>query len=265
MATDRSLLAGLIDYAGVFPPARHPLDEAVRRYREARQAPAGWILGPFLCLGSQLPQLDQLLSPDEGITVGVVLDIPPDRLARPVDQIELKVDGADYVAIAKWAPVVYGESPDPADLSFLEGVAAARSAGLDVRAKIRTGGASAESFPSANRVAAFIRACVGRHIPFKATAGLHHPFRHDSDVPDAVEHGFMNLMAATRAALADPAQVVAALEATDSDEFEIATGTWRGIGASVDAATVRRHLRSFGSCSFDEPAGYLRELGALVV
>ena len=35
----RALLTGIIDYAGLFPPARLPLDQAVRNYGRYRNEP----------------------------------------------------------------------------------------------------------------------------------------------------------------------------------------------------------------------------------
>ncbi|MBT8250771.1 MAG: hypothetical protein KJN81_10955 [Acidimicrobiia bacterium] len=265
MATDRTLLEGLIDYAGVFPPARHSLEKAVDLYRSAKAGPDGWVLGPFLCLASQLPALGRLVAADETMATGVVLDIPIDQVARSVDQIELKVDSGrfDYGPVSARAPVVYAESREPQSLDFLESIKIARDRGLDVRAKIRTGGESAEAFPDVDTVAAFLIACIADGIPFKATAGLHHPFRHSSGVEGATEFGFVNLLAATRAALVDPSVLVDALTASHAGDFDISTASWMGTGTHIEAGTVRSYLRSFGSCSFDEPAGYLRDLGML--
>ncbi len=265
MATERTLLEGIIDYAGVFPPARHPLATALQVYRTATSGPDGWLLGPFLCPASQLPELNQLLSAGEHIAIGAVLDIPADQMDRAVDQVELKVDAGrfDYGPISEWAPVVYSECRTPSDLTFLDSIQRARDAGLDVRAKIRTGGESAVSFPSIEHVSAFLARCIQRGIPFKATAGLHSPFRHESTIEGATEHGFVNLLAATRATLVDPSKSAYALAATEPSEFDMVTAAWDGIGRDIDAAVVRESLRSFGSCSFEEPAGYLRDLGML--
>ena len=44
-------------------------------------------------------------------------------------------------------------------------------------AKVRTGGITPDRFPSARDVARVISGCQARRVPFKATAGLHHPVR----------------------------------------------------------------------------------------
>lgn len=257
------LLDGLIDYAGVFPPASLSLAEARAEYEATIAGEHGWVVGPMLVLASSLG--DPALEGMDGERLGVVADVVPDRR---VVQAERKVDAstasAAVSALREVAPVIYLESRDPADLSFLEPIATARAVGVDARAKIRTGGATAAAFPTPAEVAAFIGACVTRSVPFKATAGLHHPIRTSSHVPGATEHGFLNMLAATRCALAGDVQaVLAALETTDPADIEVTTATYRGVGSELDPAQVRATFRSIGSCSAAEPTGYLTELGVL--
>jgi len=54
----RALLTGLIDYAGLFPPAKLPLDQAIRNYARYRQEPEGWILGRFVIPAKRLMELE---------------------------------------------------------------------------------------------------------------------------------------------------------------------------------------------------------------
>lgn len=53
----RVLLAGIIDYAGLFPPAKLPLDQAIRNYARYRTGPECWMLGRFICPASRLMEL----------------------------------------------------------------------------------------------------------------------------------------------------------------------------------------------------------------
>ena len=257
------LLEGLIDYAGVFPPAELPLAAARAEYDAVRGGEHGWIVGPMLVPASSLDD-PALVGLDDDL-LGAVADVTP---TRPVVQAERRVRAATAAAaiaeLREVAPVVYLESSDAADLGFLEPIATARAVGLDVRAKIRTGGATASAFPSPGAVAAFLGACVARGVPCKATAGLHHPLRTPSAVPGATEHGFLNVLAAVRSALAgDPEATVAALATTDPADIEPATATFRGVGAAIDVHEVRDTFRSIGSCSVAEPAAHLVELGLL--
>lgn len=255
------LFAALFDYAGVFPPAEHSVAEATARYLAAKTSPDGWLLGPMLLRASQYAELAIADLP-----LGLIADaaIEPGSAAQVERRAGPHEAGSVIDRLVTVAPVVYLESPDPEDLAYLDAIEAARATGRDVRAKIRTGGASAAAFPSPGAVAAFIRACVARNIPFKATAGLHHPVRIASDVDGATEHGFINMLAAVRCALSDqPMLTEACLEETDPGGFDLASATWRGVGAGVSDGAVRAIFRSIGSCSFDEPAGYLRDLGII--
>jgi hypothetical protein len=257
------LLEELFDYAGVFPPAALPLEEARAEYEAAIASTHGWVVGPMLVLASTLE--DPALRGMDRARLGAVADvIPRSSVAQAESRVQASTTAARVAALEAVAPVIYLESTDPADLAFLEPIATARAVDVDVRAKIRTGGASADAFPSPAEVAAFIGACVTRDLPFKATAGLHHPLRTPSEVPDATEHGFVNLLAATRCALAgDPEATLAALASTDAEAFDLATATFRGVGSRLPAEEVRASFRSIGSCSTAEPTAHLADLGLL--
>ncbi len=56
-ASLRALLTGVIDYAGLFPPATLPLDEAIRNYARYRTEPESWMLGRFICPAARLAEL----------------------------------------------------------------------------------------------------------------------------------------------------------------------------------------------------------------
>jgi len=114
-----------------------------------------------------------------------------------------------------------------------------------------------------------------RRVPFKATAGLHHPIRsmraltYAGDSPRATMHGFLNVFCA--AALAwhglGEGTVSELLEETDPAalEFDEAGFAWKGhrLDTSQIQTARREFAHSFGSCSFEEPVADLRELGLL--
>jgi hypothetical protein len=60
--TLRALLERVIDYAGLFPPARLPMDEAVPNYLAYRASPQAWLLGGFVCGAAQLADLARALT-----------------------------------------------------------------------------------------------------------------------------------------------------------------------------------------------------------
>lgn len=57
----RTLLAGAIDYAGMFPPAKLPPEAALKNYLKYRDHPQAWMLGGFACASANLARLAKLL------------------------------------------------------------------------------------------------------------------------------------------------------------------------------------------------------------
>ncbi len=229
----RALLEHLIDYAGLFPPAALSMQDAVRNYARYREGEHAWALGRFI--------------------------VPKERQREVPAEFPLSVLGVDEVKDIEGAkPGAFVEITDTALLPEL------KRRGL--RAKIRTGGLTADAFPSTETVAAFIRACKAEGVPFKATAGLHHPLRcvrpltYEPNAPTGPMHGFINVFLA--AALPDLAEEI--LRETDARSFFFGDdgASWRGYHVDVDAlVTMRRTFAlSFGSCSFEEPIDDLKEL-----
>ncbi|MCU0304245.1 MAG: hypothetical protein MUC56_09340 [Thermoanaerobaculales bacterium] len=81
------LLAGIIDYAGLFPPARLPMDEAFRRFLAHRSGADGRLIARFVCPAVRLPELAPLIE-----------DV--DRGAQPVPIAVLGTGGDDPPAFA---------------------------------------------------------------------------------------------------------------------------------------------------------------------
>ncbi|SVC67426.1 uncharacterized protein METZ01_LOCUS320280, partial [marine metagenome] len=57
----RAFMKGLIDYAGLFPPAKLPLDEAIDDYVMHLKGENSWMLGRFIIPLSKLNQLDRFV------------------------------------------------------------------------------------------------------------------------------------------------------------------------------------------------------------
>ena len=140
------------------------------------------------------------------------------------------------------------------------------------RAKIRTGGLTPNAFPSAQSIIDFMVECRAARVPFKATAGLHHPIRaeyrltYDADSPKAMMYGFLNVFLA--AALIDVGEndqaALEALQETDAStiEFHDSYLRWRDKRISAEQLSHARadSAISFGSCSFREPIDELASL-----
>ena len=253
MTAARILLESFIDDAGLFPPARKPMDRAVADHRAARGGEHAWMLGRFLCPASRLREL----ATETGLELGVILDGPDwradldavERHPGPVVLVEAKLppEAASLVEAAGGREV-FLEVPwaDPRALTAaLEDVAAAGAG-----AKLRCGGLEPGDFPPDEAVARFITDCRRLGIRFKATAGLHHPFRTRDEALGVLQHGFVNLLAATAIVEADTVAIVAERDPGAFSFPEEAIG-WRGNFAA--AAEARASFSAFGSCSFTEP------------
>jgi hypothetical protein len=123
-------------------------------------------------------------------------------------------------------------------------------------AKLRCGGIEPAAFPSVEDVAGFIYEAVAAGVPFKATAGLHHPVRHFNEAAGVMMHGFLNiLIAAARADTVGRAGVAQIVAEEDPAALKLTEQALMRLG--------RERFVSYGSCSFEEPVADLRALGVL--
>ena len=244
----RALLERLIDYAGMFPPAALACGDAVANYTRYRAGGHAWMLRWLVVGAAELAHVPREL---DG-SLAVLTDADEPRAAV----IETK-------RVVRAARAVYCEVP----VGELDEV---KRAGAF--AKLRTGGLKPEAIPGVADVAAFIRACAERRLPFKATAGLHHPVRaahpltYEPDSPRAVMHGFLNVFLAAAFALHGDRDIEPVLAETDPAAFRFDDRAhWRDRSLSAgEVREARSHFaHSFGSCSFDEPVRDLEALGLL--
>ena len=137
------------------------------------------------------------------------------------------------------------------------------------KAKMRTGGVTADAFPSSANVVRFIACCAANEVAFKATAGLHHPWRSEypltyaADAPQGTMFGFLNVLLAAAAVRAgwSATDATALLEEREPGavRFHEAGVCWRNRELPVDAiARARDLITAIGSCSFREPIGGLQ-------
>lgn len=133
--------------------------------------------------------------------------------------------------------------------------------------KMRTGSTNPSEVSSVEDVAHMIVSCRDADVPYKATAGLHHPIRRVHEDFGGRMHGFLNVFLAAALAEAHGLQaddVCSVLAAEDPQAFELTDrhASWNRL--SVDVPTIervrRRRAVSFGSCSFVEPVSDLKAL-----
>lgn len=257
-----SIYQRLFEYAGVFPPADLPLATAMAEYRRLRRGDNAELVGPMLVRAGQL---------EPGMEVGewgVIADtaLPAGRYAQVERRCTPEEVPESVEYLTSFGDVIYLESAGGDPSGLIDVIARLRRPGREVRAKLRTGGLSPAAFPGPDIVAEFVHRCVQAGVPFKATAGLHHPFPTPSAVGAATEHGFVNLLAAVRlAASGNIDRMTDCLVDADPASFDLASATWRHLGGHLPATTVREWLTGIGSCSIDEPAEHLRRLGVIEV
>ena len=135
--------------------------------------------------------------------------------------------------------------------------------------KLRTGGVTADAFPTSMQIAKAMVTPSTHQLPIKFTAGLHHPLRQYREEVQTKMHGFLNVLGA--AALAaehrwDTNQTATMLEDENVESFSFTDDFfgWREWRIETKRLQYRRRfVVSFGSCSFDEPREDLRALNLL--
>ena len=267
------LFAGLCDDAAVFPPGNLPLTSAVPAHARHQASAYAPVVGSFVLAANDLERLTALVA---GLAPGSF----PLSLTAPLPQVAAALSYVDEISAARLASVEVALPDDVAAADVvpaLQRVLGNRSvpvfvevprdgrraelveelSGTGFMAKLRTGGVRAELYPDEAELAAAVFCLTAAGVPFKATAGLHHALRNTDPRTKFEQHGFLNLLAATGAALdgADEAELVSLLADRD------------GVGVAQRVGTleteVRSAFRSFGTCSVTEPVEELARLGLL--
>lgn len=284
----RAAFSKLIDYAGLFPPARLAMQPAIAEYTAERRGPFSWMLGRYISPASRVPELLDALPAGDEFSLSVIADTGIDALAQiahwrknepsiRIEALEVVLQPAHFQAFADERKSealdnlpAFVEFPREGDWhdNLPANMSALASAGLG--AKVRCGGLEAGAFPSPSELAIFIQSACDAGVPFKATAGLHHPVRHLDAATGFTMHGFLNLLAATALARGSDTsrqRVVEALSSENADDFQVDE---RGlcfkddcIGVAELSAMRTQAFIAYGSCSFSEPVQDLRGLNLL--
>jgi hypothetical protein len=263
------------------------MESALANHATYQAGTDAWALGRFITPAQRLTEFKRLVPEGSGwrlsALVGGNLTSDLDQVLSfnqrgsgihgTIDTIELKADSVGMIidVMRRLPPGIQAFFEVPIERSAELLAAIAQTSG---RAKIRTGGVSAEAFPSARSLIGFIEACVRARVPFKATAGLHHPLRaeypytYDPNSLRGPMFGFLNLFLATAlirdgsdSSLASRILEESSRAALTVDEQSI---TWGGHRLDLPALhRARESMVSFGSCSFTEPLAELRALDLL--
>lgn len=229
-----ALMEGLIDYAGLFPPANLALKDAIAIYAKDIQSDDAWMLGPFILPIDKLCELQahsNLFMNQKKLTLSLTgkKSATEEECAFQLDE-DLKQIFFYQNKYREWARVAAIEIPLPSAIptkSLLQQIADGAKRinaktyceltllnNEDWRkqvdeisefnqqdrgklgVKLRTGGIEAKMFPSTEKVASVVSVCVKRKIPLKFTAGLHHPIRMYREEVNTKMHGFLNIFMA---------------------------------------------------------------------
>lgn len=209
MTAIEAALCGLIDYAGLYPPAALEMPAAVRNYLEYGASARSPLLGRFIVDIGRLSEL-RAAADDAVSSMRLSVITPPSLTAAQLEEhkdvdiesIEIKTaDPATIERIRTQLPTdleCYFEVPlAPVSTEAIQALAR-----TGARAKLRMGGVMADNFPSTASVISILAALARHRVPFKATAGLHHPIRschritYAADSPASTMHGFTNLLCA---------------------------------------------------------------------
>jgi hypothetical protein len=238
------VLAGLIDHAALFPPASMSPPEALEEDERARQSAYASLIGRFVVPAATLAELPADRPPLSVVLSGLE-DVELVAGADDVEAVELALTSARPTSaelvdayrtlrpldVETYFELVFEERWRDSVPAAIGAVAA-----IGGRVKVRCGGSFV---PSVEQLGLVVACCRETRVAFKATAGLHHPVRRGD------EHGFLNLLAAASAPVA---QIEPVLAEEDGAALDIDEG-----GRAV--------FKSFGSCSWREPVDGLRELG----
>jgi len=302
MAVSASLKAFLdqaIDYAGMFPPCALALEPALRNQATYVLSTEAWMLNGFVLPVEQFDAATEFFSEfdsqhplrvaalaakttksdaffDEVVNAATAIRSFSryDTNLFSISHLEMFLPDDVDSAFLKEAKTIVGELPvfweaPPERAEQTVALIAGHNAEENTATfgyKLRTGGVTADAFPTSAQIARALVPAATHQLPIKFTAGLHHPIRQFRDEVKAKMHGFLNVLGA--AALAaehhwDADQAVIMLEDEDPRSFSFTDDFFAWRNWKVDTTQVqyrRKFVRSFGSCSFDEPRDDLRAL-----
>lgn len=294
----KTLLASIVDYAGLFPPAKLSLHQAMANYVDYQVTPYSWMLSQFVLPVSRLNEFEALL-PTFGLKQWSLSMIISKDWEADLERVRSPLGGCsapspnskNYITVTslEFPPfptteieTVLPHLPTGVDAFFeipLSGdieayLAVLRDTGA--AAKVRTGGITVDGFPSVRELCQCILSFAEAQVSFKATAGLHHPLpgnyclTYEPDSPVAVMHGFLNVAVLAALVYWQKVRLQEALEvlqesACDNFQFTANALIWRNYHLEIaELEQVRqKFFRSFGSCSFQEPVDELKKLKLL--
>jgi hypothetical protein len=250
----------LLDDAAMFPPGNADTASALAEHLGYRAGAMDEFVGPLLVHVDRWLELATAHAAAGSPAVDVVVlgttEVPRNVPGVRVVGFELPVPDLPIPVADPGLPIACEIKADAAGHRVLEAIAS--DAGSYI-GKFRTGGTTAEAFPSEADLAGVVVDAVRLGAPMKFTAGLHHAVRFRDEQTGFEHHGFLNVMVGVHAALEGAAEhdVAAVLHERSGETLATQASSW----TPEDAKAVRRAFVSFGCCGVADPVRDLVALG----
>ena len=286
----------------MFPPCSLALEPALQNHASYGRSPEVWMLNGFVLPVEQFDPTKQFLSEFDPLHPLRIAALGPKTanadafldalyeadaairsfskydvdlilvshlemfLPTDVDSVDLK----EARAIVGESPVFWEAPPERAEQTLA--LLSQHNSDEELATfgyKLRTGGVTADAFPTSSQIARALVEPATHQLPIKFTAGLHHPIRQFRGEVKTKMHGFLNVLGAAVLAAEhqwDADQAAMMLDDEDPGSFLFTDDSFAWRDWKIDTERLqyrRRFVRSFGSCSFDEPREDLRALNLL--
>ena len=303
LASLQYFLDKLIDYAGLFPPAKLEIQPSLTNYAEYIHSTDRWIMSQFIIPVSRLHEISsdlmkkysnlsplrlsiistdicneidiatQFLEKYENLTIFTGHESRISDLSTfsqhllDVHQLR-KNQNLDFISFYEVGPSDNWASQ--MNEAVLKISAFNTEYETNIGFKLRCGGVEAHMFPPAEDIAHAILACGEAGVSMKFTAGLHHPVRHYSESVKTKMYGFFNIfiggMIAHKFKLGIETLITVLLD-EDAENFKVDENELGWKNYSISNFEIQKYRQesfiSYGSCSFDEPREDLQKLGLL--
>jgi hypothetical protein len=267
---ERGLFRALFDDAAVFPPGLAALPQAISDHVARASSSYADLIGPLLLPTSAIKDFLDLQRPRQ-VEVALIgrpgadLTLVTDACSRIEQDPAVILTGVEISWSPQWHQAMGLSAPLSVEVPrgaeqerALSELAKHGAEPNPVRAKFRTGSTPDARVPTPTELATFIRAAIDHDLGFKLTGGLHHAI--SARTPDGEDQfGFLNVIAATRWALAHGAEVTQMTPILcQPDPVPILDIITRM--SEADASVLRAFFAAYGCCGVTDPIGELVSL-----
>ena len=293
----------LIDYAGLFPPAKLDIEHSLANYADYIKSKDEWMISQFIIPVFQLREISEQLMEKYSEEYPLVLSLISGDISNEIETVNqfLKMYGNSSIFKGYESRILnLSELPQSLESSYQLGknqklnfnsfyelppsdnwVTDMNKAvsiisefnvkhNANIGFKLRCGGVDSHMFPNVENIVHTILLCRDLNLPMKFTAGLHHPIRSYSESVKTKMYGFFNIfiggMIAHKFSL-EPDALISILIDENPKNFTFNENGLNWKSFSVSNSEIQKYRKesfiSYGSCSFHEPKEDLQQLGLL--